>query len=64
MERRLGGWVKKGTRLRSTNWQLQNSHGDAKYSVEKIINNIVVTMYGARLDHFEMTGIAGSSCKV
>ena len=28
--------------LRSTNWQLQNSHGDADYSV---INNIVLIMY-------------------
>ena len=27
---------------------VQNSHGDAKYSMGNIVNIIVVTMYGAR----------------
>ena len=31
--------------LRSTDWQLQNSHRDVKYS---IVSNIVITMYSAR----------------
>lgn len=32
-------------RLRSTN---KNSHGDVKYSVGNIVNNIVISMYGVR----------------
>ena len=35
-------------RLRSTNWQSQNSRGDVKYSIGNTVNNIVITMYGAR----------------
>ena len=27
--------------------KLQNSHGDVKYSIENIVNNIAITMYGA-----------------
>ena len=42
----LGGWVKKVKELRSTNWQLQNSHGDIKDSIGDIVNNILITMYG------------------
>ena len=44
--------------LRSTNRKLQNSHRDVKYSTGNIINDIVITMYGARWvlelskDHF------------
>ena len=34
--------------LRSTNWLLQNSHGDVKHSVENIVNNIIITRYGFR----------------
>ena len=34
--------------LRSTNWQLQNIHGDVKYSIGNIVSNIVMTVYGAR----------------
>ena len=30
----------------STNWQLQNSHRDVKYSIGNIVNNIVITIYG------------------
>ena len=28
----------------STNWQLQNSYGDGKYSIGNIVNNVVITM--------------------
>ena len=28
--------------------QLQNIHGDGMYSIGIIVNNIVITMYGAR----------------
>ena len=34
-------------RLRSSSWQLQNSHRDVKCSRETIVNNTVTTMYGA-----------------
>ena len=44
----LGDWVKKVTGLRSTNWQLQNSHGDMKFSIGNILNNIVISMYSVR----------------
>ena len=33
--------------LRSTNWQLEYSYGDVKYSIGSIVNNIVITVYGA-----------------
>ena len=32
--------------LRSTNWWLQNSHGDVKYSIGNIVDNNLITMYG------------------
>ena len=31
--------------LRSTDWQLQSSHEDVKYSIGNIFNNIIMTMY-------------------
>ena len=34
--------------LRRTECLLQNSHGDVKYSVGDVVDNIVITMYGAR----------------
>ena len=34
--------------LESTNWQLQNGHRDVKYSTGNIVDNIVITVYGAR----------------
>ena len=40
--------MKKVKGLRSTNWQLQNSHGDVNSSIRNIINNTVKTMYGVR----------------
>ena len=46
-QRRLGGRVKNVKGLRSTDWWLQNSHGDVKYSIGDILSNIVITMYGA-----------------
>ena len=45
----FGGWVKKGKGLKSTNWLLQHSYGDVKYSISNVVNNILVTMYDARL---------------
>ena len=38
--------MKKVKRLRSTNWQLQNSHEDMNYNIGNIVNNTVITMYG------------------
>ena len=34
------GWAKKVKGLRSTIWQLQNSHGDVKYSIVNRVANI------------------------
>ena len=49
-------WVKEVNGLRSTNWQLQNSHGDVKYSIENIVSNVVITVWGVQWllmgDHF------------
>lgn len=33
--------------LRKTDWYLQNSDGDVKYSIGKTVNNIVITTYSA-----------------
>ena len=41
-------WVKKMKGWKSANWQLQNNHGDAKYSTGNIVNNIVISMCGVR----------------
>ena len=56
----LGAWVKKLKGLRSTDWQLQNSHGDVKYSTGKTVNNSVITTYGASWV-LEVSG--GTLCK-
>ena len=40
----LGEKVKK---LRSPNWELQNSHGGVKHSIGNIVNKILITMGGA-----------------
>ena len=45
----MRGWVKKVEELRSTNWWLQNSHGDVKYSIGDIVDNILTTMYGYQM---------------
>ena len=37
-----------GRELRSTNWRLQNSHGDVKYCVGNIVDNAVITLYDVR----------------
>ena len=34
--------------LRSTDWWLQHSPEDVKYSIGSTVNNIVITMYGVR----------------
>ena len=44
----MGDWVKKGKGLRSTNWQLQNSHGDVNYNIGNIVKNNLITMYSVR----------------
>lgn len=36
----------KGEGLRSTNRQLHNSHGNVKYSIENIANNITIVLNG------------------
>ena len=56
MGRGLGRWAKKGWKgLRSTNCQLWKYHGDIKYSIINIVNNIEITMYGVRVG----TGLIG-----
>ena len=42
------GWLKMVKGLRSPDWQLQNSCVDLKYTIENIVNNNVISMYGAR----------------
>ena len=32
------------TEKKKTNWHLQNSHGDVKYSIGNIVSNIVITV--------------------
>ena len=44
----LEDWVKNVKGLRSTNLLLQNSHGDAKYSIGSIVGNSLMTLYGIR----------------
>ena len=41
--RGLEDCLKKVKGLRSTNWWLQNSHRDIKYSIGNIVNNIAIT---------------------
>ena len=45
-----GGLVQNVDGLSSVNWQLQNSHGvgDGDYRIGNTVNNIVITMYGAK----------------
>lgn len=40
--------MKKGEGTKQDNWQLQNSHGDVKYSMGNIVDDVVRTMNGAR----------------
>ena len=47
-EERGCGLGEKVKGLRRTNWQLQNSHRDVNYSIENVVNNTVITVYGAR----------------
>ena len=46
--RELRAWVKTLKGLRGTNWWLHSSQGDVKFSIENMVSNIVITMYGAR----------------
>ena len=46
--REFEGWARKVKALRSSNCWLQNSHRDVKYSIRKIVSNIVMTMYGVK----------------
>ena len=38
----------RGKGLRSTDWQLQNSHRDVRYSTGGVVTNSVITMCGVR----------------
>lgn len=42
------GLGEKVKNLRSTNWLLQKSHEDVKYSTGNTVNSIIITMYGTR----------------
>lgn len=44
----LKGWVKKVKGFVSTNWPSENSHGDVRYSIGNIVNNMAVIMYSVR----------------
>ena len=44
----LRGRVKKMKGLRSTNWWLQNSQWDVKYSTENMVIYTVITMHGVK----------------
>ena len=44
----FGSWVKKGDGIKRYKWHLGNSHGDVKYSVEDIVSNFVITIYGVK----------------
>ena len=48
MEGQLTGCVKNGKGLGSTNWQLQSSPRDVKYSTGNTLTNVVINMHGAR----------------
>lgn len=43
----FGEMGEKGKEVEYTNWYLQNSHRDVKYSIWNTAN-IIVTMYGAK----------------
>ena len=43
----LGGRGEKAKGSRSADWQLQNGHGDVKYSLGNMVSNTVVTVCGA-----------------
>ena len=49
--------------LRSTNRQLQNSHGDVKYSIGNTVNNIL-TMYDDLLGCYIMSNHRGVHLKL
>ena len=47
-EEGLWGRMRKVKGLRSTNWYLENSYGDIKYSIGNIVNNILITINVSR----------------
>ena len=47
--------------LKSTNWQLQNSHRDVKYSRGNSVKTTVITMYNAK---WVLEILGGTLCKV
>lgn len=48
MVARVGDGWEKVRGLGSTNWQVQNSHREVKYSIGNIVHNIVIAMYDVR----------------
>ena len=54
----MRNWVKKEKGLRSTDQQLQHSHGDVNCGIGRTVNNGEIPKYGARqavvsaADHF------------
>ena len=53
--------MKKIKGLRSAHRWLQDSHGDVKHGIGNIVNNIVITVCGAR---WELKILGGTLCKV
>ena len=47
-ERGVGGMGKKGERIKKYKLVVTESSWVIKYSIGSIVNNIIVTMYGAR----------------
>ena len=47
--------------LRSTDWHLQNSHKDVKYSTGNVVNNTAISMNGASC---VLEILRGTLCKV
>ena len=52
----LGDWEKKVKGLRRTNWKLQNSHRDVKYSTGNRVNNIVINYVWGQVGTGNTTG--------
>lgn len=40
--------MEKVRKFKGTNWQLQNGHRVVKYSTGNTVNDILITVYGAR----------------
>ena len=46
--RALGHWKKKVKGVRRTDWWLQTSPGDVRYSMGNAVSNTAITTHGAR----------------